>query len=149
MLKETHPTELAEFECAQGLQKAPAFNWWVPQVLKKRELIISKVKTRNARYVKRNEKFGIKMPKNMKEAKALEKENSNTLWQDAISKELADISVAFKLLENCEVIPRGSQIIKCHMIFDVDMEEFCQKAKLVAQGHMIHAPAAVTYASGV
>ena len=35
------------------------------------------------------------------------------------------------------------------MIFDVKMEDFRRKARLVAGGHMTKAPAAVTYASVV
>ena len=37
-LKESHPIEVAEYACAQGLEKEPAFNWWVPKVLKKRQV---------------------------------------------------------------------------------------------------------------
>ena len=39
--------------------------------------------------------------------------------------------------------------MKCHMIFDVKMEDFRRKARLVAGGHMTKAPATLTYASVV
>ena len=67
-LKESHPTEVAEYACAQGLEREPAFNWWVPHVIKKRKMIIAKVKLR-ARYLKKNENYGIKVPRNMADAK--------------------------------------------------------------------------------
>ncbi len=35
----------------------------------------------------------------------------------------------------------------CHMIFDVKMEDFPHKARLIAGGHMTKAPATLTYAS--
>ena len=35
------------------------------------------------------------------------------------------------------------------MVFDVKMEDFCQKARLVAGGHMTKAPPTITYASVV
>ncbi|KAL7475226.1 hypothetical protein ACHAW6_001150 [Cyclotella cf. meneghiniana] len=35
----------------------------------------------------------------------------------------------------------------CHVTFDVDMEDFCHKAWIVAGGHMTKAPATLTYAS--
>ncbi len=35
------------------------------------------------------------------------------------------------------------------MIFDVKMEDFSQKARLVAGGHLTEAPATITYASVV
>ena len=45
----------------------PAFNWWVPHVLKKRGRIISLVRMRIPRYLKRNHKFGIKIPTSVKD----------------------------------------------------------------------------------
>ena len=77
-MKETHPLECAEYAVSQDLADEPAFNWWVPWVLKKRQHIISKVRTRNARYLKRSQKFGIALPKSVKEAQALDKANGNT-----------------------------------------------------------------------
>jgi hypothetical protein len=38
----------------------PAFTWWVPHVLKKKECIIAKVKSK---YWPRTHKFGIHIPK--------------------------------------------------------------------------------------
>jgi hypothetical protein len=35
------------------------------------------------------------------------------------------------------------------MVFDVKMEDFCRKARLIAGGHMTKAPATLTYASVV
>jgi hypothetical protein len=43
----------------------------------------------------------------------------------------------------------GYQKIPCHMIFDVKMEDFRQKARLVAGGHLTEAPATIIYASVV
>ena len=40
LLKEPHPVEVAEFEVAHGLNKEPAFYWWVPFTLRKRDIII-------------------------------------------------------------------------------------------------------------
>jgi hypothetical protein len=68
-VKASYPVELCTNE--------PAFAWWVPHVLKKREHIISKVKTK---YWIRTHKFGIKIPKSAKEAIEFDKENNNTLW---------------------------------------------------------------------
>ena len=89
-----HPIECAEYALAQNLQAGPAFNWWVRYVLKKRESIISLPKKRNAHYLKRNEKFGIDLPKTVEEVHRLDKKNSNTLWADAIATEMANVKVA-------------------------------------------------------
>ena len=67
-LKELHPVECEEYAVSQGLMNEPAFDWWVGYVLKKHESIISLVKKRNMRNLKRNEKFGIALPKKIKEA---------------------------------------------------------------------------------
>ena len=77
-MKGTHPLECAEYAVSQDLADEPTFNWWVPWVLKKRQHIISKVKTRYDRYLKRNQKFGIALHKSAKEAQALDKANDKT-----------------------------------------------------------------------
>ena len=46
-------------------------------------------------------------------------------------------------------MPIGYKFICCHMIFDVKMEDFCRKSRLVAGGHTTDTPAAITYASVV
>jgi hypothetical protein len=45
-----------------------------------------------------------------------------------------------------ETIPLTYQQIQCHMVFDVKMEDFNQKAQFVAGGHMTETPATNTYA---
>ena len=35
-MKESHPVEVAEYARARGIDKEPAFEWWVPHTLKKR-----------------------------------------------------------------------------------------------------------------
>lgn len=148
-LKESHPVQVAEYAKTHKIDHEPAFNWWVPYVLKKRDRIISLVKRRNTRYLKRTHKFGIEMPKTVQEALALDRRNGNTLWADAIAKELKNVKVAFKILPDGAPAPIGHQKIPCHMIFDVKMEDFRRKARLVAGGHKTEAPATTTYASVV
>ena len=50
---------------------------------------------------------------------------------------------------NNEEVPIGYKFIRCHMIFDVKMEDFRRKSRLVAGGHMTDTPAAITYDSVV
>ena len=148
-LKESHPIETAEYATAMGIDHEPAFNWWVPHVLKRRDRIISAVAKRSARYHKRTHKFGIEMPKTVKEAIDLDRKNGNTLWTDAIAKEMNEVRKAFDILPDGSTPPVGYQKIPCHMVFDVKMEDFRRKARLVAGGHMTEAPATITYASVV
>ena len=53
--------------------------------------------------------------------------------------------VAFKIIDDGEMAPRNHQFVKCHMIFDIKMDNFRRKARMVAGGHMTTAPAAVIY----
>ena len=92
-------------------------------------------------------KYGIRVPKTFKEAILIKKENGETLWWDAIMKEMKNVQPAFEVFEKRkEDIPVGYQHIKCHMIFDVKLgENFRRKARLVGGGHMENDPASITY----
>jgi hypothetical protein len=94
-------------------------------------------------------KFGIALPKTVKEALELDNKNGNTFWADFIAKEMKDVCVAFKILLDGQSGPIGYQKIPCHMIFNIKMEDFRRKTRLVAGEHMTKAPATITYASMV
>ncbi len=70
-------------------------------------------------------------------------------WADAIAKEMTNVQVAFDPLQDGIQPPNGYQFVQCHVIFDVKMEDFCWKARLVAGGHVTDVPPTVTYASVV
>ena len=146
-LKESHPVEMAESAKSRGIDNEPALNWWVHRVLKKRDHIISMVKKRQTRYLKRTHKFGIEILKSIDEALVLDKKNGNTLWADAIAKEMKNLRAAFHILPDGEWAPNGFQRIHCHMVFDVKMENFQRKARLVACGNQTEAPATISYSS--
>ena len=118
-------------------------------MLKKCDHIISLVRRRTTHYLKRTHKFGIEIPNTVKEALALDRKNGNTLWVDAITKEMREVRIAFNILSDSGSVPIGYQKIPCHMVFDVKMEDFRKKVRLMAGGHMIEAPATNTYASVV
>jgi hypothetical protein len=77
----------------------------------------------------------------------LGKENQNILWQDAERNEMNNVRIAFKILNGEESAPPTYQEIRCHMIFDVKMEDFRCTARFVAGGHTTHTPHAMTFAS--
>ena len=145
-VKESNPVQVAEYARANGIDDEPAFAWWVPHTLKKRDRIIAAV---NKRYHKPTHKFGIRVPKTVEEAIEVDNENGNTLWQDAIAKEMKNVRVAFDIKEEGSSPPVGYQQIRNHMVFDIKMENFRRKARLVAGGHMTKTPATLTYASVV
>jgi hypothetical protein len=62
---------------------------------------------------------------------------------------MKDVCVAFKCLNPGKRAPLDYKWIKCHMIFDIKIEDFRRKACMVAGRHMTGAPMIMTYASVV
>ena len=143
-LKESNPVDLAEYAVSRSIADEPALAWWVNWTLKKKERIIKLVQNR---VPKKGMKFGIVVPGSVKEALRLDHENGNDLWSKAIDKELKNVLVAFKLLQEDENVPVGSKLIPYHIIFDVKFD-LTRKARLVAEGHRNkNIPAHATYSS--
>ena len=74
---------------ANKIDHEPAFAWWVPDTLRKKNRIIKAVKRRA---LKRNYKYGIKVPRNVKEAVEIDKETSTSFWRLAIEKEMLNVN---------------------------------------------------------
>jgi hypothetical protein len=147
-MKNSNPVQLAEYATQRRIAGEPAFAWWIHHVLNKRNRIISKLK---AKYWVRTHKFGVKIPKSVEEAKRFDEENGDTLWMDAIRKEMKNVRPAFEVWEkDISELPPGYQQITGHMIFDVKMgENFRRKARFVADGHKTKTPAVTCYSSVV
>ena len=75
---------MAEFSVENRISEEPAFSWWVKYVLKKRDHIIYKAQ----RFWVKTNNYSIRLPKTLKEAVDIDKENSDTLWWDDIMKEM-------------------------------------------------------------
>ena len=140
--KNTNPIRVAEYAVANKIAEEPAFNWWVNQTLKKRDRIIKKVRTR---FMAKATKYGIQLPRTVKEALEIDAATGTTFWRDAIKKEMKNVECAFDF-ENG--ILKGSRKIICHMVFDIKMD-LTRKARLVAGGHMTEAPKDTTFSSVV
>ncbi len=132
-----------------GVDHKPDFRWWVQHMLKQCDSITALVKKCSAKYLKCTHKFSIECPKIVEDALELDKWNCNTMWADAIAKEMKNVRMAFNSLEDGTQPPIGYQFVRCHMIFNVKMEGFCQKIQLVVGGHFTDVPPIVTYASVV
>ena len=104
MLKETNPVDVAEYAKAEGIDDEPAFAWWVPYTLRQRNRIISSI---NSRVRKLSHKYGHEVPLTINDARCLDSENGNDLWAKAIDKEMANVIVAFEILEEHDPIPIG------------------------------------------
>ena len=130
-LKESNPIQLAEYAYMKELQDEPAFAWWVAHCIKRRDRVIKQIRHR---MIKKAIKFGINVPSTVEEALKFDAENGDDLWFQAIEKELRNVRVAFKRLEEGERPPPGSKLIPYHIIFDVKFD-LTRKARLVAGGH--------------
>jgi hypothetical protein len=129
-LKESYPIQVAEYALANKILEEPAFRWWARHVLKKRDRIIKKVKSR---YWERTHKYSVPLPKTVAEALRMDRETGTDFWQRAIEKEMKNIDCAFEFPADGKA-PVSFQKIDCHMIFDVKMT-LERKARYVAGGH--------------
>ena len=145
-LKDSNPVEIAEYAIANQISEEPAFSWWVPHVMRKRDRIIQKLKSK--KYWHRTHKYGIELPKTVKEALEIDKRTGTSFWRDAIEKEMRNVSVAFQFNDG-DAIPPGYKYIDCHMVFDIKMVGLVRKCRLVAGGHMTDPPVDSVYASVV
>ena len=142
-MKESCPIETAEYAVNNGIVEEPAFAWWSREVLRKRDRIICKAKTR---YWKRSHKYGIELPKTIKEALEIDKMTNTDFWQKALEKEMKNVMVAFEFTENGKV-PVGHEFLGYHMVFDVKIT-LDRKCRLVADGHRVEEqPKENTYSS--
>ena len=87
-IKNTYPIELAEYAIANQIQVKSAFAWWVPYMMWKRKAILKKVKSK---YWQCTHKYGVLIPKSVKQAYEIDEENGDTVWRDAINKEMPKI----------------------------------------------------------
>ena len=55
--------------------------------------------------------------------------------------------MAFEALPDGKSAVIGHKFVQCRLVLDIKMEDFRQKARLVAGGHMTGAPATIMYAS--
>ena len=93
---------------------------------------------------------GMSIPRSYKEALKLAKANGNTLWQDAIQKELDQIIAynTFIARPDLKIPPEGYQFVRLHFVFAVK-HDLRRKARLVGGGHMTDAPNEESYSSVV
>ena len=145
-MKESYPIETAEFAKARGIDDEPAFAWWVPYTLRKRDVIVSQVKARCTRRI--THKYGVELPKSIKHSELLDRNSKSSLWSDALTKEMFNVGVAFEILEDSQNIPVGWNKATGHLIWDVKIDG-TRKARWVLDGHRTQDPEHSTYAGVV
>ena len=81
-LKEYTPIEVVEYSVSNRIVEEPAFKWWGPHTICKRNRIISKFKSR---YWQTTHKFGIRLPTTNEEALQIDKITGTDFWRKAIN----------------------------------------------------------------
>ena len=145
-LKDSYPVQVADYAVTNNLTQEPAFRWWVPFVLKKRERILKKVKSK---YWSTSHKYGLELPKSVAQALAIDKRTGTDFWRKAIEKEIRNVFPAFEFIEDDSAqVPPGYGFVDTYFVFDIKMD-LTRKARLVARGSMTEATKEETFASVV
>lgn len=122
------------------------------RLLNKYEIKIRRI-SRNKRNEKKGirTKYGIEIPRNVKEALLFDEQNGNTMWADAILKEMTALEKAnvWKFYPPHHKLPSEYQYAPLQMIFDVKQEDLRRKARLVAGGHVVESSMWESYSSVV
>ena len=138
-MKEADPITLAMYARKHHLLSTKGWKWAKRIKVDGTKLIrqarrIYKVKKR---FTTIQYKFGVQVPQTGAQAMALDKENGNNLWEEAITKEinqLLDLET-FKILERGERAPEDYTFVSLIIVFDVK-HDGRRKARIVAGGHM-------------
>ena len=84
---------MADFDQLNCISEEEAFVWWISYIERKRKSIISKLKSK---YWQRTHKYGIKIPKSVKESYEFNEDNGNKLWTDGIKEEINKVRLSVK-----------------------------------------------------
>ena len=136
-VKADDPVTVAKYVEEHGLVNKPYWKWANRYIKNKKKFLrlCRQVFLTHKKYGP-TYKFGVRVPRNTKEALLLDKQNQNNLWKEAIAKEMSKI-VEFQVFQPAVdgKPPPGYKQIPCHMIFDVKFDGR-HKARLVAGGHL-------------
>ena len=115
---------MVEYAKSRCITDEPAFAWWVPYTMRKRDVILSAIKSRIR---KTTHKYGIEIPKSIKHGHRLDKENINKFWRDDNTTKINNAGVAFEVLTEGQNPPVRWPNVTRHLIWDVEMD-FTRKA---------------------
>jgi hypothetical protein len=96
-------------------------------------------------------KYGIRVPRNVKQALLMDQENGNTHWHDAIKKEMDALlkrGVFKKVSDKKAILKSAYQFAPLRCIFDVK-QDLRRKARLVIGGHVVDASDHESYSSNM
>ena len=101
-----------------GIDDKAAFACWTPYILWKRDVILSSIK---ACVQAKTHKYGVEIPMSMEHAMELYRCNKNTMWRDTLAKEMYNVDIMLKVLEEGQQAPAGWHKVTGHLIWDMKM----------------------------
>ena len=144
------PVICAEYAQRNGLLDSPGWRRFrgIAKNKKKMTRMLNQAKLQSFRRTPVYQ-FGFKVPRTPQEAIAIDKENGNTRWQDAMALEMSQLQEyeTFTDLGENTKPPGGYTKIRVHFVFAVK-HDGRHKARLVADGHLTDTPIDSVY-SGV
>ena len=116
-----------------------------------KEIKVRRISKNKRDQMKKREKFGVRIPNNVREALIYDREAGNTLWTDAIKKEMTALDEArvFEYHSPNFEARKDYQYCPLRIIFDVKQEDLRRKVRLVAGGHVIDSTMYESYSSVV
>jgi hypothetical protein len=89
------------------------------------------------------QKYGVELPRSVKQVLAINRNMGTSFWNDAIEKEMKIFLLAFKFRDD-DVMPPGFKKIHCYMVFKVKLD-LVHKSRFVAGGHQTDLPKESVY----
>ena len=121
---------------------------WANHYRKKRRQLLTQLRQaskQNSSSKSHVYKYGVRIPRSAREAHEIDKTEGNTLWGDAILKEINKIN-EYEVFKPSDIIPEEYTKLRCNMIFDVKLDG-TRKARLVVDGS--HSPCTIDAYSSV
>ena len=99
-LKESYPIKTAEFSRTRGTDDKPVFIWWILYIIRKRNIIIGQGNSRGVLRI--THKYSFELPYSIAQSKKLDKDNKTPLWSKSLNKEMFNVDVVFKVLDDSQ-----------------------------------------------
>jgi hypothetical protein len=108
-VKDGNPIKLAKYAITSQIDHESTFQWGVPLIMQKRDLMINKVKKK---YWRTTHKYGIRIPKTVAESLQFDKENGKNYWEIAIQKEMTKELISYYPISGAtpDQVTRSNQV---------------------------------------